>query len=357
MALLNIQFRGLWEASRERRRGLPTYTTILKMLGSYTAGVSASSLQKMIRHMPFSRRAAHFLNFSLGLGYATPSLYAWLGVLEQSRLSEPALDYWQAALAELDKLGGVTFTAQASSLARYKVYNSANVTRQLGCPGSRARLSTLLGEVSAESDLDSCRQLDQAMVADGLAALLRLAAWFGADWQVANWAFQERESTENTLHGPWAVPHWCALTHTWSSPMEQALCGLAKLAGWSGKPKPVTYLGKLWAAADGKEASSCTRLLRNWVQLRPGRPSFDMLVGLVRACAAKQFEGGIFTEDERESYCRLNACVVRFAETLSRVLRDLQKEGYPTDLISSLMGVYETEYIKARALLGRPVIE
>ena len=49
------------------------------------------------------------------------------------------------------------------------------------------------------------------------------------------------------------------------------------------------------------------------------------------------------------------ACVFRFAETMSIVIRDLQRAGLPTELLISLMGVYEAEYRKARCLLGKPI--
>jgi hypothetical protein len=355
--LLAIQFRSFWEASRERRRGLPTYKTIQNVWGPGAFKSSQSSLKKLTRNLPISRRAIQFLSAESEQGYATPSLYSWLGMLELSNLSAPTLDYWQHAFVELSQLGGPTFRSQPTVLDRYRAYGSAKITEQLGCPGSRERFSRLLSQFSSEADLDGCPQLKPVLAADAFSVLLRLAAWIMADWQVANWALQEREGTQSMIHADWAIPRFCSASGTWSCPMEVALSKLATLAGWKGKPTPVTYLGKLWAAVDDKPQSSRIRLLRNWVQLRPGRPSFEMLTGLIRVCMKKPFEDACVPIEERELHCRLNACIFRFAETMSRLLRDLLKEGCPSALISSLMGVYETEYRTARGLLGRPIVD
>ncbi|MNB90336.1 hypothetical protein D3C75_373930 [compost metagenome] len=355
--LLEIQFRGVWEASRERRRGLPTYKTIQKLLVPGAAKNSQSSFNKLTRNIPTSRRAIQFLISEFDQGYSTPSLCSWLGMLELSNMSEPALDYWQEAFVELSQLGGPTFRSQPTVLDRYRAYDSAEITEKLGCPISRERLPRLLSEMRSEADIDCCPQLKPVLGADAFSVLLRLAAWLMADWQVTHWELQEREGTQNVIHAGWAIPRFCSASGTWSCPMEEALSKLAKLAGWKGKPNPVTYLGKLWAAIDNKPESSRIRLLRNWVQLRPGRPSFEMLTGLISTCMKSQLDDASVPTEERELHYWLDACIFRFAETLSRLLRDLHKEGCSSDLISSLMGVYETEYRTARGLLGKPLAD
>lgn len=355
--LLDIQLRGIWDASRERRRGLPTYKTVQKLLVPGAAKPSQPSLEKLARNLPTSRRATQFLTSELDQGRCTPALFSWLGMLELSNLSEPALDYWQGAFNELSQLGGLTLRSQKNALDWWSAYDSAKIIQMLGCPNSRQRLPGLLSELTAEADLERCPLLKAVLAADAFSALLRLAAWLMADWQVANWDLQEREGTQNWIHAAWVIPVLCSSSGVWSCPMEEALSRLAKLAGWKGKSKPVTYLGKLWAAVDDKPESSRIRLLRNWVQLRPGRPSFELLMGLVSACMKKHAEDTGVPVEEWESDYWLSACVFRFAETLSLLLRDLRKDEYPPDLIRSLMGVYETEYRTARSLLGRPIAD
>lgn len=354
--LLAIQYSNLWNSARTKRPGLPTYKTIQKLLVSPEKQSTPGTQSKLLRNLPTSARATRFMISEFEQGYATPSLYAWLGMLELGNvLSEHALDYWQDIFCELSRLSGPTLRSQSTLIDRYKAYDTSSVTRRLGCPISRDRLPGLLEELGVEADVESSTTLKMLLVADGFAALLRLAAWLMAQWQVDNWALQEREGTQNTMLADWAIPVRCPSSGIWSCPMEEALSKLAKLNGWTGKPKAVTYLGKLWASIDNKPQSSRIRLLRNWVQLRPDRPSFEMLTRLVGICMDKHFEDAGVPLDERGPDCWLSASVFRFAETTSRLVRDWEKAGYPQDLICSITGVYRDEYRTARAVLGKPL--
>ncbi|RRU70012.1 hypothetical protein EGJ05_20515 [Stutzerimonas xanthomarina] len=49
------------------------------------------------------------------------------------------------------------------------------------------------------------------------------------------------------------------------------------------------------------------------------------------------------------------ACMLRFAETMSVIIRDLQRAGWPRELVTSVMDVYATEYRTARDLMGKPI--
>lgn len=77
------------------------------------------------------------------------------------------------------------------------------------------------------------------------------------------------------------------------------------------------YLGKLWAAHDGMEPESRIRLLRNWVQLKGGRPSFQMLLDLIRVSYDLKIKvRGALPLDATAGYWE-GACIFRFAETMS----------------------------------------
>lgn len=355
--LLEIPLRELWEA---RRQGtfLPTYKTYQKLITPGQSNWSRSSLDKVMRYASMSQYSIQFLTLQRDQGYLVPSLTAWLGLLEQGQLMSPiALDHWRDALCELAVLSGPVLHSAPPGYGRYKLYSSATIIVELGCPVVREELLSLLEDQAPGLSLEENPLLHRLLIADGISTLLRLAAWLMADWQVSHWDIQEREGTQDVIHAKWVIPRYCPSSATWSCPMEDALAGLAKMAGWTGRPKPVTFLGKLWAAGDGLPEGSRIRLLRNWLQLRPGRPSFEMLRRLVQMCMNQRAKNAGEAIGDWESDYRLSACVFRFAETLSRVVRFLHAQGYPTELIASIMSVYETEYRAARTVLRKPITD
>lgn len=353
--LLDINLRSLWEASREIRGGLPTSKTALKYLLKSESGVSIKAQQKFIRAVPMSRQSTELSIAQMENGFTVPTVTCWLGLLELSRLNSVAMDYWKDKLYTLSELSGQVIRSLPDKRDRFFAYTSSGVVALLGCPASRQSMLDLINDLS-EDELVQSRALAQLMSADSLATLLRLAAWFMADSQVANWEFEVEEGTQNVIRAIWVIPKWCASTQSWSNPMQAALEKLASLAGLTKKrPGPVTYLGKLWAAHDGMEPESRIRLLRNWVQLKGGRPSFQMLLDLIRVSYDLHIkERGELPLDATVGYWE-GACIFRFAETMSIIIRDLQHARWPTELLISLMDVYETEYRTARHLLGRPI--
>lgn len=354
-ALLNINLRSLWETSRQIHRGLPTSKTALKYLSQSASDISIKAQERFIRAVPIPRQSSALSITQLDEGFIVPTITSWLGLLELSRLSPVVIDYWKEKFYALSELSGRAIRSLPDKRDRFFAYTSSEVVALLGCPASRQSMLDLINDLS-EDELVKSRALAQLMSADSLATLLRLAAWFMADSQVANWELEVEEGTQNVICASWAIPKWCASNQSWSNPMQAALEKLASLAGLKKKrPGPVTYLGKLWAAYDGMEAESRIRLLRNWVQLKGGRPSFQMLLDLIRVSYDLNIKirGGL-PLDATAGYWE-GACIFRFAETMSIVIRDLQHEGWPTELLISLMDVYETEYLTARRLLGKPL--
>ncbi|MBC3410518.1 hypothetical protein HU720_04305 [Pseudomonas sp. SWRI51] len=349
-ALLDINVRSLWEAIKEVHRGLPTSKTALKYLSESASDVSTKRQHRFIRAVPIPRQSTELSIAQMEKGFTVPTVTNWLGLLELSRLDPVVLDYWKPKLFALSDL-----SLLPNKRARFAAYTSSEVVAQLGCPASRQSILNLFHDLSEEGLVQS-RALTQMMSADGLATLLRLAAWFMADSQVGNWEFELEEGTQNVIHAVWVIPTWCASSQSWSNPMQTALEKLASLAGLTKKrPGPVTHLGKLWAAQDGVEPESRIRLLRNWLQLKGGRPSFQKLLDLIKVSydVHMQQRGGL-QHDTKANYWH-GACVFRLAETMSLLIRDLTRSGWPTELVISLMGVYETEYRMARRLLGKPL--
>ncbi|MNM29974.1 hypothetical protein D3C81_405250 [compost metagenome] len=354
-ALLDINVRSLWEAIKEVRRGLPTSKTALKYFSKSASDFSTKRQHRFIRTVPMPRQSTELSIAQMEKGFTVPTVTTWLGFLELSRPNPVVLDYWKAKLYALSDLSGQVICLLPNKRDRFAAYNSSEVVVQLGCPASRQSILDLLHDLS-EDELMQSRALAQLMSADSLATLLRLAAWFMADSQVGNWECELEDGTQNVIRAAWVIPAWCASSQSWSNPMQVALEKLASLAGLTKKrPGPVTYLGKLWAAHDGMEPESRIRLLRNWMQLKGGRPSFQMLLDLIKVSyVLNHQQRGDLPLDAKADYW-LVACVYRFAETMSLVIRDLKRAGWPTELVISIMDVYETEYRMARRLLGKPL--
>ena len=82
-----------------------------------------------------------------------------------------------------------------------------------------------------------------------------------------------------------------------------------------------------------------------------------MLLDVVKLCCDLHIQDkGALPSDTKINYWEA-ACVFRFAETMSILIRDMQSGGWPTDLLISMVGVYETEYLVARRLMGKPIEE
>lgn len=354
-ALLDVNLRSMWEATRGLRKGLPTSKTALKHLSKEAEKCSIRAQEKFIRALPFPRQSAELTKAQIEMGFSVPTITSWLGILELGCSNPAVLNYWKHKLYALSDLSGQVIRSLPNVRDRLKAYDSSEVVAQLGCPVSRQSFSDQLAKL-ADDELARSKPLAQLMAADALAALLRLAAWLTAESQVASWEVEVQEGTQNVICAAWAIPNWCPTAQSWSNPMQTALEKLAALAGSTKKrPGPVTHLGKLWAAHDGMEAGSRIRLLRNWVQHKGGRPSFQMLRDLVTICFDFHIkERDDLPADVIPAYWE-GACMLRFAETMSVIIRDLQRAGWPRELVTSVMDVYAIEYRTARHLMGKPI--
>lgn len=355
--LLDIQFPALWESIRENRKGLPTIKTAIKHLSADSEKISRSSQKKFISALPVPKRLTELTKNQIENGFSVPTATHWLGFLSLACSNPAVLDYWEEKLYELSHLSGPVIRSQPKKIDRFIAYSDAEVVETLGCPASRQLLPKLLAELEDDHDFASNKELTQLLGADMYSVLLRLAAWLMAESQVEKWDVEVREGTQNVIHAGWVIPSWCSSSNSWSNPIEKAFEKLAKLAGRTGnKQKPVTYLGKIWAASDAMEDASRIRLLRNWVQLKGGRPSFNKLLDLMHVCFDIHFRERELPTGTTVGYWE-GACIFRFAETMSLIIRDAQKSGWPNDLLISMMSVYETEYRTARRLMGRPIVD
>lgn len=354
--LLDVQIRALWEGMRVIRKGLPTSKTALKHLSKSPAQHLRMAQEKFIRAISIPRRSTELSKIQIESGYIVPTVTNWLGFFELACFNPTLLEYWKEKLYALSDLSGPVIRSLPKKHDRFGAYTSSEVVSALGCPASRRLLPELLAELGENEEIERNRGLRQLLAADAYAVLLRIAAWLMAETQVSNWEMEVQEGTHNNVHAGWAIPKWCSASQSWSNPMEIAFEKLARLAGLTkNRPGPVTYLGKIWAAHDQMESASRIRLLRNWVQLKGGRPSFKMLLDLVEVCSDLHLQSRSRLPPNTEVAYWDAACVFRFAETMSLLIRDAKEEGWSTDLLTSMMGVYEEEYRTARRLMGKPI--
>lgn len=353
-SMLDISMRNVWESGRKLHPGLPVYKTVAKIFewGDFQPR-SKGVEEKLLRNLPARESAKQLDQALLAQGFCMPAASGWASLFEKNLFSSRiASEYWLNVVRELAILNGPVFRGLSPGLSRLRAYAESELLARFGCPFSRELLAVKLPQLDDTFDIESSADLEQLMACDRIAALLRVAAWAMADWQTEYWELTVQDGLENTVMCRSMIPRYSAATGTWSAPVEVAVERLAEMAGWRRKQLPVTYLGKFWGGSDGAESK--TRLLRNWVQLRPGRPSFAMLVDLVRKCRIEEARLQGIEVGDWEADHWFSASIFRVAETLSRMVRGLEQMGYPPELVNSAMGVYESEYRAARGLLGRP---
>lgn len=127
------------------------------------------------------------------------------------------------------------------------------------------------------------------------------------------------------------------------------------MAGWQQKQKSTRFLGLLWERDGMADADSHTRSLRDWVQLKNGRPEFKSLLRLSRMVAAEKLRSADADKGGMEQFAWYQAVILRVAETLTLVRLDLSKKGYTTAELYELMSIYQQEFRTARDLLGKPI--
>ena len=357
LSLLDIELAEMWRAVREVRKGLPTFKTAQKLYVKEPQQPSMASFKKHLGALPVPRRTIQMLRHQFEKGYSTPETCHWLSFLEHTDSIHPAVTaYWEEKLYQVSDFSGIELRSHPTRIERCFAYNGSEIVRLLGCSKARELMPVTLSNLQFDEEVESSKELSNTFAADAFSTLLRLAAWLIAEAQVNNWEWEVSENSHNSIHAAWVIPRWCSSTSTWSNPMEHALERLAKAAGWSGKKQnPVTFLGKVWAEAEDMDPASRIRLLRNWQQLKPSRPSFKKLLELVQLCFDLHIQTRDDLPDGVEAAYWQGACWFRFAETMAIIVRDARKAGWPNDLITSMLGVYESEYRVARELLGKPI--
>ncbi|HHH9441317.1 TPA: hypothetical protein ACP32N_003255 [Pseudomonas aeruginosa] len=356
LKLLNISHRNLWDEIKRSRPGLPDFKTMAGLFEQNQAKISKGTETKLLRYLPVSPSSVAYSVELANMGFGFSGLTSWISTFENDLFEhQVAVDFWIAATKSIGKLITGSMRAAADVPARLQVYATAQITQRLGCPLALTRYESFVSSDGIGEQEQISIQHQHLLAVDCLATLLRLGAWVLADWQALHWDSTCSPGERNQMIGLSLIPTYTD-ANGWTSPIEIALERLASVAGWQGKQTAVTFLGKLWGGGvEGPDVASKIRLLRNWVQLRPARPSFEMLEDLVRLCRLEHARlQGLCTENDVGDVW-LNASLLRVAETLSRLVFDFQNRGIAPDLIGSALGCFETEYRTAGSALGIPV--
>jgi len=287
------------------------------------------------------------------LGLAMPAATSWCALFEKDLFySEIAANYWCTSVREIATLRGPHFSSLPLAKDRALAYETSGLPAKLGCPAARALLAENIPLWDEACDPSDTPELKHAMACDVLATLVRLAAWIMADWQVEHWELTEQDGLENTALCVSFIPRYSSETASWSVPTKLAIDKLAEIAGWKRKQLAVTFLGKLWGGSENAESK--TRLLRDWLNNRGGRPSYEMVYDLVKTCRLEQarLKGHEIGNWDLDYW--FHACIFRVGESLSILTQEFVDSGISPELIDSATSVYEPEYRMARAMLGRP---
>ncbi|OCX56520.1 hypothetical protein [Stutzerimonas stutzeri] len=353
--LLHTSREAVWDATRAERPYLPVAKTMSKAWCSPGTCLGRSASVRLMRAAQ-SAGLAGVLSEFLDLDYLWPPGNEWAGLLASDFFSQDvSKKFWIAFVKEAMHLNAIELHPDLGRLKRWKVYAHSSTANRFGCPAMREALIARLAVLSSDKEAELDPMLNRAHVVDTLAVLMRLLAWCVADLTIELWEQVERDGMAHDIPLQELIPAFDDAAQEWSNPMQSALDRLAKMAGWQQKQKSTRFLGLLWERDGMADADSHTRSLRDWVQLKNGRPEFKSLLRLSRMVAAEKLRSADADKGGMEQFAWYQAVILRVAETLTLVRLDLSKKGYTTAELYELMSIYQQEFRTARDLLGKPI--
>lgn len=359
LTLLDTSFEEVWGRLRRENPRLPVVKTMVKLRTAPTSLISRRTFLHLEAGRPDKQAMRSLLSELTQLDYWWPTAADWLSFFGSNFFTQPeARSFLMDFTREVMQLNGEAIPSAKALRAKWLAYVESPAVARFGCPAARPMLSRRLSELRDDALLERDPVIHQAISADLISVLMRLAAWVVADLAVRHWDAMVRDGMADKVPLQSLLPAFDPATGDWSSPMVSAIEALATKAGWAKKEKAITYLGTVWAESDNcKEVdpSSCIRLLRDWVRLDKGRPKFESLLALTRAAISKEVRLAGISQNDHEYFSWTHAMVLRFAETLFRLRPDLTRKGYSVALITGIMGVYSEEYRFARQYLGKPM--
>ncbi|NVZ84726.1 hypothetical protein HX836_23220 [Pseudomonas yamanorum] len=357
LQLLNTTPVEAWEAARMERRYLPVAKTIAKMTAEPSVRPGRSAITRLFRAMP-----AEVAERALRIrpeGFIWPIGEQWRALFISSFFAHPAAkNFWLQFVDSATALNGA-MQRKNGPVSVWNQYADSPLVPRFGCPAFRSPCKTQTDIITNDEDSFEDPILTKCHTADLISVLLRIVAWHVADIVVTDiWdmVVQCKQTDQVPLES--LLPKFDEKASVWSNPTLSALEHLANWCGWQGKELAITYLGKLWAkhtVSGSTEATSRIRVLRNWTQRKKGRPKFSSLIDLANAAVSEKcrFDGIHPNPDGRDA--KIQAAILRWAETLTSLLLLLQYRGFSAGEISEVMSTYSVEYRTARRMLGKPM--
>ena len=353
--LLHTSREAVWDGMRAEMPFLPVAKTISKALGSPDARLGRSASIRIMRAVQ-SAGIAGVLSEFLDLDYLWPPGNEWAGLFASNFFSQDvSKKFWIGFVKEAMHLNALELHPDVGRLRQWEAYAYSSTVNRFGCPAMRKALFERLAVLSSDHAAEFDPMLDRAHVADTFAVLMRLLAWCVADLTIEFWEQIEQDGMAHDIPLQELMPVFDEVAQEWSIPMQSALDRLATMAGWQQEQKSTRFLGLLWERDGRADANSHIRSLRDWVQLKKGRPEFKSFLRLSRMVTAEKLRSAKADKSGMEQFAWYQAVILRVAETLSLVRLGLSRKGYSTSELSELMSIYQQEFRTARDLLGKPI--
>ena len=356
LQLLDTSTPELWKSIRQTRPGLPVWKSVKGLFAFEFPSLTQNLIDKFQRNAPDEAPVLRLVSKGLSAKFFWPAHPGWAGLFQSSLFRhDRAKLFWGHMLEEAYLLN--TQRYRASGIEPFNVftaYNTDPTTLRLGCPLSREIIAQRLATCGPDiQQLDPA--ISQAFSADLTTVLVRICAWLMADKDAATSDRIIGSLQDSAIPLLDSVPKFDAVSQTWNSPIAAQLKSLARAAG---KQHLVTssFLARLWISPDQPDKQlSTTRLIRNWEQEKGGRPTFDSLLAVSKAVVEKLAAGRTYADEKMVDEYRYQAQLLRLAETMGYVRRELTAAKFPIPLIEAIFAVYETEYRLAREAVGKPI--
>lgn len=271
--------------------------------------------------------------------------HEWTGFLTAVKERYPRTSaHWQRKVdAEYDLVCHV-IPPDPSESEIFQVMAECDLGVEIGLPSARARWADL-GEGEWGND-----SFIQAKTGDNFAVLIRIAAWCIAENSLQDWEDLEGTSLDQQVLIDAMLPSFCQQTTEWSVPLHGPLALLASLSQKKKEDSISAHLGTLWAAESRSDPATQQRLIRYWLGADPGKPNQSSIKALISAVTKRIPADLPFWKNpvRLHLYFKTIHIIHSFRAMLS-------KHDVPTEQLTEILGLYATEYRRARLAMGKPM--
>lgn len=355
--IINSSEAEMWQSARSQKPFLPVWKTMEKANNLTGSSPTEASLRKIYRGCGHRR----LFQMRLEEWVASETLWRpaieWTGLIDSDLFQQDASKtFWLNVIDDAAELHGTHFF-QKSPAEKIKIYKKSSLVQRLGSPLVHQALTSYCYDADREPGQEHDILLEHCLLVDTMCVLVRLSAWMTADFAVTNWAMMVRDSTQNIIPFQSMLPAYDDASDQWNRPLDICLTRYSQEAGAPPDITTATFLGKLWSRSAGSdEHASKIRLVRNWIQEKPGRPKLSSLEEVAKALGDEKLlrSPDMPDPDASTTYFSL-VLVLRLIETMSFMRRDLTRHGVSHELVSSVFQCFGEEYRLARRTLGKPL--